>query len=536
MILELDSHAHSRIDPLFDAWTIDWVQHALRHPSELFQANIFAPERDTLAYSHAQLGTGVLLLPARWIGLSPIGVLNVGLLAGFTLSAASAYLFGRVATGSRVVAVIAGLAYSFGPVGTAQAGHLFMVMRPGPPLAAAAVWWLADRAKRSASLWLPAAALAATLAWQASNSFYLTAYTVVVALVVAAVRFRSFGRRGFAYLAGGAAGGGVVVALMAIPYLRVRDRFPGIEWTLDGISAFGAHFTEVDYRDRLWAPLLGAPTGSAAEKAFPGLVVLGFAVCALVVARRMAPKLRPAVWAGLALTVVGFLMAIGASDSGWRRYTPYRLVFEIVPGFTALRDTGRAWIIGMLGLGLLAGLGVAWLRERLEQASSPALVRAGAVTVILPLVALLMVAEGLTAWQDSFEVRERPVDAALAELDEPGGVLYLPMNYTRSRSPDIGVFLQPTLIYGTTAHHRPTPNGYSGFSPPSYARMARDTFDLPDERVLDELRDRGVRFVVVTSYADDVAELARLRDPANAAPLELVGRYGPDVLYRIPDR
>ena len=288
MILELDSHAHSRIDPLFDAWTIDWVQHSLRHPSELFQANIFAPERDTLAYSHAQLGTGVLLLPARWIGLSPVGVLNVGLLAGFTLSAASAYLFGRVATGSRVVAVVAGLAYSFGPVGTAQAGHVFMVMRPGPPLAAAAVWWLADRAKRDASLWLPAAGLAATLAWQASNSFYLTVFTVVVALVVAAVRFRSFGRRGFAFLAGATAAGGVVIALMAIPYLRVRDRFPGIEWTLDGISAFGAHFTEVDYRDRLWAPLLGAPTGSATEKAFPGLVVLALVVCAVVVARRLA--------------------------------------------------------------------------------------------------------------------------------------------------------------------------------------------------------------------------------------------------------
>jgi hypothetical protein len=146
-----------------------------------------------------------------------------------------------------------------------------------------------------------------------------------------------------------------------------------------------------------------------------------------------------------------------------------------------------------------------------------------------------MVAEGLTAWQDSFEVHDRPVDAALAELDEPGGVLYLPMNYTRSRTPDIGVFLQPTLIYGTTAHHRPTANGYSGFSPPSYAKLAHDTFDLPDERVLDELRERGIRFVVVTSYADDVSELARLRDPANAAPLELVGRYGDDVLYRVPD-
>ena len=38
-------------DAKFEAWNVDWVQHALTSSDSLFDANIFHPTPDTLAYS-----------------------------------------------------------------------------------------------------------------------------------------------------------------------------------------------------------------------------------------------------------------------------------------------------------------------------------------------------------------------------------------------------------------------------------------------------------------------------------------------------
>ena len=121
-----------------------------------------------------------------------------------------------------------------------------------------------------------------------------------------------------------------------------------------------------------------------------------------------------------------------------------------------------------------------------------------------------------------------------SRVDRPGGVVYLPMNV--SDEVDIGYFAQPRNLYGATAHHRRTPNGYAGYLPESYlenvARLAK-----PAGRgfARGRLRRLGVRYVVVHA---DVASTpwARLRVPDAAAPLRLVGRYGTDLLYEVPPR
>ena len=98
LVTKLGHIGHDAFDPRFQAWTIDWVQHKLGSPGSMFDANIFAPEPHTLAYSDSLLGIAIPLLPLRWLGVSPIGQLNVALLLGFATSAASGYLFGRVVT------------------------------------------------------------------------------------------------------------------------------------------------------------------------------------------------------------------------------------------------------------------------------------------------------------------------------------------------------------------------------------------------------------------------------------------------------
>ena len=147
LVTKLGHTGHDAFDPRFQAWTIDWVQHKLASPGSLFDANIFAPEPHTLAYSDSLLGIAIPMLPFRWLGVSPIGQLNIALLFSFATTFASGYLFGRVVTRSIVVGALTGVAFAFGPFGSVSSGVIHATAHAGVGVAAAAAWWLADRAR-----------------------------------------------------------------------------------------------------------------------------------------------------------------------------------------------------------------------------------------------------------------------------------------------------------------------------------------------------------------------------------------------------
>src|SRR4051812_25899231 len=172
LVTKLGHVGHDAFDPRFQAWTIDWVQHKLASPGSLFDANIFAPEPHTLAYSDSLLGIAIPMLPFRWLGVSPIGQLNIALLLSFATTFASGYLFGRVVTRSIVVGALTGVAFAFGPFGSVSSGVIHATAHAGVGVAAAAAWWLADRARARRPLLAPSALLAAALVWQGAGSFF----------------------------------------------------------------------------------------------------------------------------------------------------------------------------------------------------------------------------------------------------------------------------------------------------------------------------------------------------------------------------
>ena len=536
LVTKLGHIGHDAFDPRFQAWTIDWVQHKLGSPGSLFDANIFAPEPHTLAYSDSLLGIAIPLLPLRWLGVSPIGQLNVALLLGFATSAASGYLFGRVVTRSVAVGALTGVAFAFGPFGSVSSGALHAAAHAGVGVAAAAAWWLADRAEQDEvrPLLAPAALLAAALVWQASVSFYPGAYAFGAAAIVLLVRWRSLGRRGWLWAAGafGVAAGCALV--MAIPYLQVRSDQPGFHRTLADLPALSSDFGATDPRLSIWGSLLGTGRGWPiyGEPAFPGLVLLVLAPWGAITGWRAGGRTRRAVIAGGALMLAGAALAIGAGPTGWRRFAPYRLLFEYVPGWEALRATGRAWVVGLLGVGLLAGLGAvvgaAGLVARHTRLSPRA-----AVGLVATIAVLGVLVEGYAPWTDRPDIRVAPVDQELARITTPGGVLYLPALEPGSTAGALSGFRQAENVYGTTAHHRITPNGYSGYFPPSWVELSKDMRQLPDDAALARLRALGVRYVVVRDWARGGA-WDTLLDPEQAKPLKLMGRFGPDLLYEVP--
>ena len=101
-------------DALFSVWRLAWIAHQLpRDPAALFDANIFWPVRNTLAFSDAILLPGALLAPAHWLGAPPLVVYNVFLLASYVLCGVAMCALVRRLTVSWLAGLLAGVSFAF---------------------------------------------------------------------------------------------------------------------------------------------------------------------------------------------------------------------------------------------------------------------------------------------------------------------------------------------------------------------------------------------------------------------------------------
>ena len=110
-------------DPLLNTWTLAWDADRLRHGLlGLWDAPIFYPYSTTLAYSEHLLGIAVLTAPVQWLSGNPVLAYNVAFLMSSVLAGAGMYLFTASLTGTRLAALVAGVAFACLPFRVAHLG------------------------------------------------------------------------------------------------------------------------------------------------------------------------------------------------------------------------------------------------------------------------------------------------------------------------------------------------------------------------------------------------------------------------------
>lgn len=212
--------------------------------------------------------------------------------------------------------------------------------------------------------------------------------------------------------------------------------------------------------------------------------------------------------------------------------SPYRLLFEYVPGFGGLRVPARFAMIVALMLSVLAGYGAAWFATRRW---GRFFLAACAVAFLAEATSVPFTVNGMTA-TTKFNPPEarlyRPARAPeiykeAARLPADSVLVELPLGY-----PDFDL----RAMYYSLVHHRPILNGYSGFFPVSYGRLTLALSELPrhPELSFDALREGGATHAIVHEGAflgpegtDTSAWLRRL------GAKELF-RNGTDVLLALP--
>jgi hypothetical protein len=474
-------------DPLLQAWQVSWIGHALvETPSDLWQANTFWPNLDTLAFSDALVGYAPAGLVAQESPHATLVVYNLLFLGAYGLAFLGAYLLARELGLGRIGAVAAGVAFAYAPWKLAQNGHLHVLSSGGIPLAL----FLLIRGYRRRRPWLVLGGWLVA-AWQMTLGFTLGlqfAYLLAALGVIAVIAFALGAvpvpnRRILVATTLGILVFATAAVLMARPYLRVIDEHPEAHRTPAYVESFSPElrsFLAAPAQSWLWAgPSLRARAPLAAPdemSLFPGLAISLLALLG-VLGSVFTRRLR----VGLALgVVVCAALSLGVRDaSGLDRYlTPYRFLFDVAPGWDGVRTPGRINTLTSLGLALLAGAGLCvllrYLRDRTEARAVAAAVGAALVAVIL--------AEGL----GPLDHPRAPAPPAAVRLADPPQ-LHLPAGF------------HDDLVYSywSTAGYPETVNGAGGFDPDSYDRLRRVVSGFPDARSVAALRELGVRSVLL---------------------------------------
>src|SRR3954463_15065583 len=176
-------------DPLFTSWVLGWDADRLRHGfAGVWDAPIFFPDRDTLAFAEHLLGIGIFTAPIIWLSGNPILAYGIAFLLSYVLAGAGMYLLARELTGRRDAAFLAGVGFAFAPMRALHVSHLQVLAWGWMPIA---LWGLhrflasAVSADRHGSI--PALAVfAGAFTIQAfSNSYFLYYLALAAAFVVA---------------------------------------------------------------------------------------------------------------------------------------------------------------------------------------------------------------------------------------------------------------------------------------------------------------------------------------------------------------
>lgn len=477
-------------------WTLAWDVHAfLAQPLAIFDANIYYPFANTLAYSENLIGSALVAAPVIWATGNLVLALNVVEMLSVVLCAMGTYVMARRMGLSPMAAVLAGLIFGFAPARFFRTGQLHLGPMQWIPFGLASLHAYLDGGRRRdlhlACLFFTLQALTSGhgAVFIALSYGLLVAHHVVARRPVDLVRrVRDLGVTGVALL--------VPTALLYLPYRQAQTEM-GLRRSLENWVVTPESYIASPAYVHQWLlrQLSSRPiTETASAFLFPGYLPLLVLLAGLmfiwwpgtvqVAVGKPGEAHRPpagaAVFGGM-LAVAGWWLTLGPPVGIWP------LIYDW-PGLSFVRVPSRFLVVGMLGLSLLA----AFCADRVLARVSPARRRPLALAL-----GLWLVVEFAAFPLQVVAARVDPpaADRWLASLPGPVVVAEVPLADPRHA----GTFerRQTEIMLHTTAHWHKTVHGYSGIRPPFHEALYRLMLSFPDDACLERLREIGVTHIIV---------------------------------------
>lgn len=471
--LHMRTWIFSHHDPYFSIWRLAWIAHALKTaPRQLFDANIFYPATNTLAYSDATLLEGVLAAPFFWAGASPVLVYNTLLVIGFAGSGVAMFVLVRHLTGATGPALVSAAVFTLAPYRIEHVMHLELQWAMWVPLT---FWGLHRAVEERSRRFGVLAGLFFSL--QILSCVYYGVFLAMVLVIVVPLLLTMTGRRGVGALPVLALGG-VLAVVLTLPYLwpyaeaartlGARDPVEIARYSAQPVNYFSATSLNIFWgwtADR-W--------GGRELRLFPGAVAMALAL--------VSTANKSWRWTVLYGVAAAWAIELSFGTNG----ALYRWMAAHVTALQGFRSTSRFAMIAMCAIAVLAGLGV---QAILQRDLVPARWRVVVVPVVLGLMAMDYANRAMPLSRE--DLRTSPIYQVIRSAG-PGVVMELPVP-TPDRLPGWDV----TYAFWSISHWNPLVNGYSGYHPIDYLRTLSSMRTFPDDASIARLQAHDVRYIVV---------------------------------------
>ena len=479
-----DPRFGNNADGLFSLWNVSWVARTtIADPKRLFDANIFFPHENTLAYSEANLVAGFVGIPAWWLTKNPYATLNFVILLAFATAWLAAYRLVLYLTDNQPAAAAAGVFFAFCPYVFAHTAHIQLMITGGIPLTMLLMHRLSDAPSVRRG-----AALGGALLVQALACAY---YGIFAALMVGyAVLFFGISRslyRNRTWWAGLATAAGISIAGVApffYPYVTIQQEEEWFTRTLQQSVPYSANLTSFLASPAIaheWLLRLIADWPKWNEVMFPGMLPVLLGAAGLVGAaawsrKTTAPREREA------LLFYGSLGALAVWASLGPNAGLYSVLYKLLPMFSLLRAPSRIAIVIVLCLAVPAAFVI---RRLLDAVPARRRLAAGVLVVLAAIGDLSTRMPWERAIQEplGYDVLAKQPRGALAEFPFYAGA-------TASH------FHTQYMLF-STSHWMPMINGYSDHTPPNFRHNSAILETFPSQESFDVLRNHRVRYLGV---------------------------------------
>lgn len=535
-------------DNIYFVWMIGWVKKALFdlqvNPFDVWFLNY--PEGWNMAYTEITPAQLALALPFSLL-VNPVFAYNAAMMLTFILSGLMMYLWVRHFTGRWDAALIAGSIYAFLPYRFAHflIGHLNLTGTQWLPLY---FWGFLDvlRVGREvkAVQWKPVVLGGVGLGLIALTSQYYLYMALIVSALLFGIyllfldRFQLRNPWFWRHLLLLGLAALPMVLLAVAPFFRLMGQggLPDRNISITRLySASPTDFVLPSTDHFLWGKWIGEHFNR--QMWVEGTLYVGVVSAALGLLalwkRRHIPNGRLVVllfWGGL----LAAILAMGidfhwngeplevATPAFLQKYIdrtsipillPGYFLFKYFPFYAKLRSLMRFAVFTLAFSSVVAGLGSAWLMERIQPR------RRYLATLALLLLVCLDFYPG--PYQQFARVEPRPVDIWLAQQADDGAVIQFPFSQSEDQE----------QTYYTLFHGKPFVGGFfNAFPPPQYSRVRPIFEHFPDAQSVALLGDLGAYYVLIDRDVYDES----IRQRCEALGLMYETQLGDQLVFTYP--
>ncbi len=520
-VWHLWDHLYEGGDSFINSWILAWNAHCLFRPGvSIWDAPIFYPVENALAFSETMFGNLWLTLPVQYLTDNPTFTANMLLLTSFVLGTYFVFLLVHDQTKNFWAGLIAGVVFSFSPYRWGHAGHLQLLPFFWAPLALIFANRFMQEPKKGYLF-----GMVITTCIQYYTSIYLGTMllTLLIVLFLVNLILERKGSERWIYFTKPRLRNSLITCFvfsflvllpLGIPYLKTAEAWLFVRTLEDNVTYSAEplsfllrpfNFANYGWLNRIFAGQIRGGEGAV----FLGLTPWILAVVGLVIIRARGSCLTTSqkqvayryAWTAL---IMGTLM-LGPYLIFFNHNTevpmPYQLVYYLLPGAKAIRVPARFVQPLLLCLVVVGGFAIAALFDRCKRWS--AVLRVLTIIVFSILFSLDYAVRDNAGVLAETKDRFPPVYSYLAKGASNRPVLELPVGQA-GRSWSAFKYL-----HYQTAHWRPSLSGMSGWHPSGRWALSEYTVNCPSGECF--------RFINMTPAMTLVVHLDRYSDAERLA-------------------